>query len=155
MSWLPPVRLVREPRNPSVSNQKGNPWSRPLRLLITAAALLLPLAIRPQLAAAQPPTPTARGRHRIAIRSAPVTPDIPFLAPAPTPDSSDPSLTNNQIVFVTGGVSAGVDQGNRVEQIGVSGSSLVAASTIDLADGSQTGDSGINYSPAVSPSIRP
>jgi hypothetical protein len=55
-------------------------------------------------------------------------------------------LTNNQIVFTTWNGGSGSDaDGNRVEQFGVSGSTVVSGSTIDLADGSQGDDSGINY----------
>ena len=46
------------------------------------------------------------------------------------------SLTNNQIVFTTWNGTTGPEgAGNRVEQFGVSGSSEIAGSTIDLADG--------------------
>jgi hypothetical protein len=57
------------------------------------------------------------------------------------------NLTSNQIIFAAwnGLDNAPADSGNRVEQFGVSGSSAVSGSSIDLADGSQSNDSGLDY----------
>ena len=70
----------------------------------------------------------------------------PFTAAAVSAYPDMMSLTNNQIVFTTWNGTTGPEgAGNRVEQFGVSGSSEIAGSTIDLADGTQSKDSGVNY----------
>ena len=70
----------------------------------------------------------------------------PFTAAAVSAYPDMLSLTNNQIVFTTWNGTTGPEgAGNRVEQFGVSGSSEIAGSTIDLADGTQSKDSGVNY----------
>ncbi len=71
----------------------------------------------------------------------------PFTATASAAYPDLLSLTANQIVFTaSNGQSGSADTGNRVEQFGVSGSTVIGGSTIDLADGSQSIDSGVNYS---------
>jgi len=70
----------------------------------------------------------------------------PFTATALSAYPDLLSVTNNQIFFTASNGEIGANAtGNRVEQFGVNGSSFISGSTIDLADGSQSIDSGVNY----------
>ncbi|MGB6726959.1 MAG: hypothetical protein WBE74_13730, partial [Terracidiphilus sp.] len=97
-------------------------------------------------ASAAPRTVRGRVQRRIGIGGAQATQNAP-LATTPEPAYTGMgSLTNNQIVFDTwNGGNSSTDDGDRVEQLGVSGSSVISGSLIDLGDGSQSSYSGLNY----------
>ena len=89
------------------------------------------------------------GSWNLDVNTGAVDASAPFTAAAMSAYPDELSLTNNQVVFdVWNSESGPADTGNRVEQFGVNGSSFIAGSTIDLADGSQSDDSGagLNYS---------
>jgi hypothetical protein len=70
----------------------------------------------------------------------------PFTATAVSAYPDVLSLTDDQIVFTTWNGATGAEgAGNRVEQFGVSGSMFISGSTIDLADGTQSDDNGVNF----------
>ncbi|MFZ0303353.1 MAG: putative Ig domain-containing protein, partial [Terracidiphilus sp.] len=97
-------------------------------------------------ASAAPRTVRGRVQRRIGIGGAQATQNAP-LATTPEPAYTGMgSLTNNQIIFDTwNGGNSSTDDGDRVEQLGVSGSSVISGSLIDLGDGSQSSYSGLNY----------
>ncbi|MFZ0958214.1 MAG: Ig-like domain-containing protein, partial [Candidatus Sulfotelmatobacter sp.] len=88
---------------------------------------------------------------RNGVSGARVTPGAPLTATPEAGNSGDTGLTNNQIIFATSnggtwkGGNGSTDNGDRVEQFGVSGSSEISGSAIDLGDGSQSSYSGLNY----------
>jgi hypothetical protein len=78
-----------------------------------------------------------------ATGSAPVA---PFTAQAESGFQGTLTLTANQIVFdATNEESGSIDDGTRVEQFGVSGSTEISGSSVDIADASKTGDSGLVF----------
>ncbi|MGB6831073.1 MAG: Ig domain-containing protein, partial [Terracidiphilus sp.] len=97
-------------------------------------------------ASAAPRTVRGRVQRRIGIGGAQATQNAP-LATTPEPAYTGMgSLTNNQIVFDAWNAgNAMTDDGDRVEQFGVNGASVVSGSLIDLGDGSQSSYSGLNY----------
>lgn len=77
-----------------------------------------------------------------------VTAAAPFTAAALSAYPDVLSATDNQIVFVSSNdLTNSADIANRIEQLGVSGTSLVAGSPQDLGDGSQAGYSSLNTTP--------
>ncbi|MFY9748060.1 MAG: hypothetical protein WAK25_17375, partial [Acidobacteriaceae bacterium] len=121
-----------------------------LTVLLSAVACSLPTAIAQGAPVngtlPRPLAARARSQHRNRIGSAPVTPGVPFIATPNVPASGMQSLASNQIIFSAWNAgNASTDDGDRVEQFGVSGASEISASTIDLGDGSQSSYSGLNY----------
>ncbi|MGB6905118.1 MAG: VCBS repeat-containing protein [Acidobacteriaceae bacterium] len=121
-----------------------------LTVLLSAVACSLPTAIAQGAPVngtlPRPLAARARSQHRNRISSAPVTPGVPFIATPNVPASGMQSLASNQIIFSAWNAgNASTDDGDRVEQFGVSGASEISASTIDLGDGSQSSYSGLNY----------
>ena len=101
-----------------------------LTVLLSAVACSLPTAIAQGAPVngtlPRPLAARARSQHRNRIGSAPVTPGVPFIATPNVPAYTGMrSLANNQIIFVAWNAgNASTDDGDRVEQFGVSGASV-------------------------------